>query len=75
MDQAILESEAMRLSPQQRALLADALLVSLDDETVRAAEAAWACEAETRRSAYLRGEIASVDGAATVSALRAGLKR
>jgi hypothetical protein len=75
MDQAILESEAMRLSPQQRALLADALLVSLDDESTRAAEVAWACEAEVRRSAYLRGEIAAVDGPVAVSALRVGLPR
>lgn len=75
MDHAILESEAMRLSPQQRALLADALLVSLDDESMRAGEVAWACEAEVRRSAYLRGEIAAVDGAAAVLALRAGLTR
>jgi propanediol dehydratase large subunit len=74
MDQAILESEAMRLSPQQRALLADALLVSLDDEEIRAGEAAWACEAEVRRSAYLRGEIAALDGTDAVAGLRAGFK-
>lgn len=75
MDQAILESEAMRLNPQQRALLADALLASLDDEEIRAAEAAWACESELRRAAYLRGEIGGTDGAAVVAKLRAGLNR
>lgn len=75
MDQAILESEAMRLSPQQRALLADALLVSLDDEAARAAEAAWACEAEVRRTAHLHGDIGGVDGPTALSALRAGLAR
>ena len=41
MDQLILEREAMRLPPKDRALLADALLGSLDDEAVREVEAAW----------------------------------
>jgi hypothetical protein len=62
MDQAILEREAMLLSAHERALLADALIVSLDDEAAQSCQAAWALEAEERRAAHLRGEIASLSG-------------
>jgi len=48
MDQAILEREALKLPPHERALLADALLGSLDDEVVREAESACAHEADDR---------------------------
>jgi len=41
MDQAILEREALRLPAHQRALLADTLLGSLDDEAARKVELAW----------------------------------
>ena len=62
MDQAILEREAMRLSSKDRALLADALLGSLDDEAAREVEVAWAREAEARLEAHRRGEISAEDG-------------
>jgi L-aminopeptidase/D-esterase-like protein len=74
MDQAILEHEAMRLPPAQRALLADALLASLDDEAAREVESAWATEAEERLAAYQRGEVGASDGTAVLGRLRAGLK-
>jgi putative addiction module component (TIGR02574 family) len=70
MDQAILEREALRLPAHERALLADALLGSLDDEAVRQAEAAWGVEAEARLDAYRRGEIAAQDGPEVVRELR-----
>jgi hypothetical protein len=56
MDQVILEREAMSLPARERALLADALLASLDDEFVRDIEAAWAQESEARLEAYRRQE-------------------
>jgi GNAT superfamily N-acetyltransferase len=40
-----LEHEALRSPPGQRALLADALLGSLDDEAAREVEVAWVAEA------------------------------
>jgi len=46
--------EALKLPAHERALLADALLGSLDDEAVRQAEAACAREAEDRFQAYVR---------------------
>ena len=70
MDQVILEREALRLPAHQRALLADALLGSLDDEAAREVESAWAQEAETRLSAHHRGEIEALDGPSVLRQLR-----
>jgi len=70
MDQAILEREALRLPSHERALLADALLGSLDDEAVRQVESAWGQEAEARLAAYHRGEVTALEGAAVLRELR-----
>jgi len=70
MDQVILEREALRLPAHERALLADALLGSLDDEVCREVETAWTQVAEVRREAYLRGEITAVDGPTALRDLR-----
>lgn len=73
MDQAILEGEAMRLPPQERALLADALLESLDDETARTIADLWTTEAEARLDAFHRGVLESIDGPQFLRKLREGL--
>ena len=70
MDEVILEQEAMRLPARARALLADALLRSLDDEAAHEVEAAWAREADARLEAYRRGEIAGLDGPTVLHDLR-----
>jgi hypothetical protein len=70
MDQAILEREALKLPPHKRALLADALLGSLDDEAARQAEGACAGEAEDRYQAYRRGELQTLSGPAVLQELR-----
>ena len=70
MDQAILEHQALKLPAHERALLADALLVSLDDEAVRNAERACADEADDRYQAFLRGELQTLDGPAVFQQLR-----
>lgn len=70
MDQAILEREALRLPAHQRALLADTLLESLDDEATCKVELAWAHEAESRLAAYHRGELPALDGPTAVRELR-----
>jgi hypothetical protein len=70
MDAAILEREALKLRAHERALLADALLGSLDDEIVRKAEAACANEAEDRYQAYLCGEVDGLNGPAVFEQLR-----
>ena len=70
MDQVILEREALKLPPHERALLADALLGSLDDEAARKAEAACANEAEDRFEAYERGELKAASGPTVIEELR-----
>ncbi len=70
MDPAILEHEALKLPPHERALLAEALLGSLDDEAARQTEAACAWEAEDRYQAYQRGEIQALDGPTMFQKLR-----
>lgn len=70
MDQAILEREALKLPVHERALLADALLGSLDDEATRQTEAACAAEVENRREAYLRGELKASLGSSVFERLR-----
>jgi hypothetical protein len=70
MDEAILEKEAMRLPARARALLADALLGSLDDEAAREIERAWVEEADARLESYRRGEIAALNGPTVFRDLR-----
>lgn len=71
MDHVILEREALRLPAGERALLADALLGSLDDEACREVLEAWATETERRLDSYHRGEVKAHDGPAVLARLRA----
>jgi hypothetical protein len=71
MERVVLEREALKQPAHERALLADALLGSLDDEAVRNAEAACAQETEDRYQAYLRGEVEAVEGPTIFRELRA----
>jgi hypothetical protein len=75
MDQAILEKEALKLTPAERALLADVLHSSLDDEDSRQIENVWATLAEKRFGEYKAGKIAAVDGPNTIQDLRQRLAR
>jgi putative addiction module component (TIGR02574 family) len=70
MDQAILEQEALRLPARARALLAEALLESLDDDAMREIQTAWGEEAEARLEAFHRGEIKALDGPTVLRELR-----
>ena len=70
MDQAILEQEALRLPARARALLAEALLESLDDDVAREVDASWRQEAEARLQAYHRGELKALDGPGVLRELR-----
>jgi hypothetical protein len=70
MDQAILEKEALKLTPAERAVLADILLSSLDDESARQNETAWGRLAEQRYSEYQAGKLEDVDGPKAIQELR-----
>jgi putative addiction module component (TIGR02574 family) len=54
---AELEREARRLSEQERALLAQHLIASIDPGQDVDAEAAWLEEAERRYQAYRQGKL------------------
>ena len=70
MDPKILEREAMPLPVRDRALLADALLESLDDDAARDVQRSWAAEAEDRIEEYRRGDLSAVDGPSSLKELR-----
>ena len=50
-----IENEALGLSSQERAFLADRLLSSLGDSPITDIEAAWVAEAERRYEDYKKG--------------------
>jgi len=54
----VVEAEAMKLTPEERARLADRLIASLSDDT--AIEEAWAMEVE-RRIADTRASLADIE--------------
>ncbi|MBW1768917.1 MAG: addiction module protein [Deltaproteobacteria bacterium] len=56
-----LEHEVLRLSPQERAFLADRLLSSLDDDNLNDVDEAWITEAERRYQKYKEGKRPGVD--------------
>jgi len=51
-----IEHEALMLSVQERAFLADRLLSSLDEDTLTDIDAAWIAEAERRYQEYKEGK-------------------
>ncbi|MCG6536747.1 MAG: addiction module protein [Syntrophales bacterium LBB04] len=57
---AEVEQQARMLSPNERARLAEVLLESLKDDTLREIETAWRHEIDERVAAYERGEIKTV---------------
>jgi len=52
-----IESRALKLSPSERARLAERLISSLDDEAEADAEALWMREAERRLGELRRGHV------------------
>lgn len=69
MDAAMIEQEALNLSTAERALLADRLLQTLDQEdSSRLAQ--WGLEADRRLEAFERGEIEAVEGPAALAEIR-----
>ena len=67
-----LEAEALKLSPEERAQLADRLLASLSEDP--AVEEAWAAEVERRIAAIESGRSKHVPAAEAIARARAALK-
>ena len=68
----ILESEALRLSPGERAALAQRLLASLDEDAE--IEEAWAVEVERRIAEVESGAVRAIPMAEALAQVRAALK-
>jgi putative addiction module component (TIGR02574 family) len=65
---------ALLLSPNERAMLADHLLASLDAPNQEEIDAAWAEEAERRMREIDEGKVEAIDGELVMERLRARLK-
>ena len=73
MDAAVLESQAMELSEQERAILVDRLQQSLSSSRIPHLDEHLA-ESHSRFDSYKAGKIEALDGQKVVSDLRAGLQ-
>ena len=69
MESVAIEKEAMKLSPVEKALLADRLLQSLDLEREENTKA-WAKVAEQRLEEYHAGRMDAYDGQTVIDSLR-----
>ena len=69
-----IESRALKLSPRERARLAERLISSLDDELDRDAEAAWVREAERRLDELRAGKVKGKTAASVFRKVRAALR-
>jgi len=67
-------SAALSLSPGARAMLADHLLESLDDEAQKRIDALWAEEAERRAQAIDEGRAKLIPGNEVLAELRSRVK-
>lgn len=66
------EAEALKLTPEERARLADRLLASLSDNAE--VEEAWAVEVERRLAAIESGRTQLIPAADAIARARAALK-
>jgi len=68
-------SAALSLSPDERAMLADHLLASLDGPDQKKIDAAWAEEAERRMREIDEGKVELIDGELVTARLRSRFKK
>ena len=68
-------SAALSLSPNERAMLADHLLASLDGPDQKKIDAAWAEEAERRMREIDEGKVELIDGESVTARLRSRFKK
>lgn len=72
---ALVRDEALRLSPSERAELAEFLWESIEREYLSQRQRLWAAEAESRIDAFEHGDLPTVDGPAALKALRESLRK
>jgi len=69
-----LESKALKLSPRERARLAERLIASLDSEADADAEAVWVREAERRLDELRTGRVKGRSAASVFRKARSSLR-
>ena len=69
-----IESKALKLSPPERARLAERLILSLDDEVEADAERAWDIEGERRLEELRTGAVKGKSAASVFRKARAALR-
>ena len=69
-----IESKALKLSPRERARLAERLIASLDDQVDADAEAAWIREAERRLDELRTGKVKGRSAASVFRKARSTLR-
>ena len=74
MTAATIEKEALQLTENERAVLADRLIESLA-HTPSELKKSWVDEANSRLNAFHKGEIIALDGPETLIALRNRFKK
>ena len=75
MEKPTIQKNALAVDPKDRADLVDVLLESLDSESAKSIEQAWAEEAEDRSKAYQTGEVEALEGPVVISELKARYRR
>jgi putative addiction module component (TIGR02574 family) len=75
MDSVILTSEALKLSPWERAQVIDALWQSLDPAGQSAVDQAWLAESHDRLQAYREGKLEALEGEAALEAIENSLQK
>ena len=68
-------SAALSLTPDERAMLADLLLVSLDAPNQKQIDAAWTEEIERRISEIDEGKVEMIDGELAMKKIRSRQRR
>ena len=69
----ILENEALKLPPRERAQLIERLCRSLDPTEQASMDKVWLEESRERLAAYREGKLKSLDGDATLLDIESGL--
>jgi putative addiction module component (TIGR02574 family) len=75
MDRAILEEEALKLNPLERAQLIDALWESLDAADQPSIDRAWIQESVARLREHRAGRLPALDGAEVLSSIERELRK
>ena len=65
-----LTAEALKLSPYERAQIAEALMQSLQDEAQTKRDTAWAVWAEQQAQLAVEGRLQTIDGPSFLAQLR-----